>query len=99
MIPEPHRGMINCSCRAGTSTSSSRSLPATVTRGVFDRADIGRRPMPAAPKPACPQLYEDYLILSTQFIRSQGQEWDAVFVLNLVDAVSLRIWQATNPSR
>jgi superfamily I DNA/RNA helicase len=32
----------------------------------------------------CPQLDEDYLILST-IHSAKGQEWDAVFILNLVD--------------
>jgi len=40
--------------------------------------------MPAAPKAGSPELDEDYLILSTSH-SAKGQEWDAVFVLNLVD--------------
>ena len=40
--------------------------------------------MPAVLRPVGPQLDEDYLILST-IHSAKGQEWDAVFVLNLVD--------------
>src|SRR5580700_6696851 len=40
--------------------------------------------MRPAPKAGRPELDEDYLILST-IHSAKGQEWEAVYVLNLVD--------------
>src|SRR5258707_15669221 len=58
--------------------------------GIYPAGDSFRAewtrnaPGPAGPKAVPPHLDEDYLVLST-IHSAKGQEWDAVFVLNVID--------------
>src|SRR5271165_5857307 len=51
---------------------------------VFSQSSRSTPLRPPAPEAGSPLLDEDYLILST-IHSAKGQEWDAVFILNVAD--------------
>ncbi len=72
------------SCAGTTSSSSSRSPPVTSSRERF-LTELTLDPPDASSDLAGPPLLDDdYLILST-IHSAKGQEWSALYVLNVID--------------
>ena len=69
--------------RSATSSSSNALAPVPRARAVRHRADA-RSAAGVSDAAGQPLLDEDYLVLST-IHSAKGQEWDTVYLLNVVD--------------